>query len=103
MVGKKLWHGVALAVTGLGSVALQAWVWLEGGASWYHVLPGRVGVMGLMPLLFLGFLALGAAIWSHRRRETRIDPWGDLATEYVEGRIGRDDFLARQLVLKESL
>lgn len=105
MVANRFWYLVALAVTGLGSLGLQAWVWLEGGMSWYH--RGGHGLSGhggwfLAGLFSLALVALGA-VWSLRRREPRIDALGDLATEYVEGRISREEYRARHAVLKESL
>jgi len=103
MVKHKLWYATALGITGLGSLGLSAWVWLEGGASWYHRMAWHPGWMMVMPLVLLALLVAGVVFWSHRRPEHRIDALGDLAAEYVEGRIGREDFLARQAVLKESL
>lgn len=100
MVKSRFWYIAALAVTGLGSLGLWAWVWFEGGVRWYHAMPHH-GAWTLMALVVLGALVAGAVFWS--RRQTRVDPLGDLALEYVEGRIDRAEFLAREAVLKESL
>ena len=102
MVRSRFWFIAGLVVTGLGSLGLGAWAWLQGGVPWYHSMPRHGATMRLMPLAFLAVVVAGAVFWSHRRG-ARVDPLGDLALEYVEGRIDRQEFLAREAVLKESL
>ena len=107
MKHSRILYGAALAVTGLGSLALQAWVWSQGGVSWYHGGghhgdSGPMGSMGLGMVFLVVVILLALGWYRHRHRVVRLDPRGDLAMEYVEGRITQEEFLARRAVLEEQ-
>lgn len=119
MKTKRIVYWSALAVTGLAALGLKAWAmgtWISSrvaDGSWerwmagrHHLAPGMghgvlMGGMGLAGLAVLVLLALGLALW-YRRNSSGAHPWEDLGMEYAEGRITREQFLARKAVLEES-
>jgi len=123
---------VALAVTGLGSLALGLLVWFlppEQGYAWMARGWGRgagaggfgMGHMNPLPMI-LGFLFVVFVIsmlvrrgrhghhgWHHGHHGPEghghpmfADPLSDLAEAYAEGKITREQYLERKAVLEEN-
>jgi len=110
MKTKRILYWTALAVTGAAAVALRLWAvqtWGVGSASpWGWGPPHHFGPPGGPPLFFglplIVLLAVGLALWYRRKNQGPwADPWEALGMEYVEGRIQRDEFMARRAVLEE--
>jgi hypothetical protein len=116
MKTKRIAFWVALGLTAVASGGLALWAWSTGGATGWPGHFGQPGNPGWAPgmghhgpggmgLWLVGLVAVGAWAW-HRRPGTpgahRIDPRADLALEYAEGRITRDEYLARKAVLEEQ-
>jgi hypothetical protein len=112
MTGKRILYWLALAVAGLSSLGLKLWAlltWSNSGESWTWTGVHHWG-WGLTPWSFgppilLVLLVVAAVVWYRRKgggfRGSFANPWEALGLEYVEGRIGREEFLARRAVLEE--
>lgn len=111
MKTKRVIYWAALAVAGLSSLILKLWVlftWSGQGWPWNGVFFRHAGLppWGFGPPILLVLLVVAAAVWYRRRGGGTFggsvtNPWEALGLEYVEGRIGRDEFLARRAVLEE--
>ncbi len=110
MKTKRVLYWAALAVAGLSSLGLKLWAlftWSGQSWPWNGVFFRHAGLplWGFGPLLFFVLLVVAAVVWYRRRgggfRGSSVNPWEALGLEYVEGRIGRDEFLARRAVLEE--
>ena len=106
---KRVLYWTVLALAGLGSLGLKLWalvIWSGSGGpqSWWNLHAG-VPVFpfwGFGPPLLLVLLV--GAVWYRRRgmpHGQALNAWETLGLEYVEGRITRDEFLARRAVLEE--
>ena len=93
-------------------MALKLWAlltWSGTGGPWtwwgaHHWVPGLTP-WGFGPPILLVLLVVAAVVWYRRKgggfRGSFTNPWEALGLEYAEGRIGRDEFLARRAVLEE--
>lgn len=107
---KRIPYWTALVATGLVSLALHFWaatLWMDQvrALGWGHfrgMHVGHPGAFAMMAGFWLVVIVVGLFFWARRRRATPVDPLGDLAHEYVEGRIGREEFLSRRAVLEEQ-
>jgi hypothetical protein len=106
---KRVLYWTVLAIAGLGSLALKLaalFLWFGQGGVWngpdfHHWTP--MAPWGFGPPVLLLVLVVAAAVWYRRKGMLQgpANPWEALGLEYVEGRITRDEFLARRAVLEE--
>lgn len=102
MNAKRVLYWAALFTAGAASLGLHFWaLWLGAGRHGFSQGFGASGRI-LAGLFLVSLVGAGLFLWYRRRGEARIDPLGDLAAEYVEGRLTRDEFWARKAVLEEE-